>query len=226
MKRLSFLLLVTSIAIVYRVHGNNQRITKQTDAQERSVRQILALGGDWEAPSKTLLIGFIGQNFTDDTFALLTPLVDVQILYFSDLPAKDVALIHCRGLRDVRQVQVKSCAFTGVGFKHFAKAKKLKRLFIEDAPITDDGLASIAMLTNLQILDITCSESPTEITIAGLRKLRSLTKLRDLFVTMSDPSPEMEAELRRLLPQCKHVNLVPNPKGTTIADLRSQHAAP
>ena len=189
------------------VHCNAQTLTDQPDAQRQSVRQILAMGGDWEAPTKTLLIGFIGDKFTDEKFALLAPLVDVKILYFQDVPAKDDALIHCTKLRNVWQLQVESCLFSGVGFRHFAGAKKLERLFIEDTPITDDGLASIAKLSNLKLLDISCFKTPTQITVDGLRELRRLTKLEELYITMPEATREMEDEIRRLLPHCKRVYL-------------------
>jgi len=206
-KKILLLFLFASIAISQRVDCEAQTLANQPEAQQQSVRQILALGGDWEAPSKTLLIGFIGEKFTEEKFALLAPLVDVKILYFQDVAAKDDALFHCREMRDVWQLQIQSCAFSGVGFKHFAKAKNLKRLFIEDAPITDDGLASIAMLTNLELLYISCVETPTKITMDGLRRLRSLAKLKEMCITMPIASQETENELRQMLPNCKHISV-------------------
>ena len=131
----------------------------------------------------------------------------MQILYFQDLAAKDDALVHCREMRDVPQLQVQSCAFSGVGLKHFAEAKNLKRLFIEDAPIADAGLASIAMLTNLELLDTSCVETPTKITVAGLRRLQGLVKLKEVYITMPNASQEIENELRQMLPHCKRIHL-------------------
>ena len=207
MKRLSTLLLLACMVISQIVDCGAQTLAGQPEDQRRSVRQILAMGGDWEAPSKTLLIGFIGDKFTDETFALLAPLVDVRILYFQDVPAKDDALIHCLNLRNVTQLQVDSCSFSGVGFKNFAEAKGLKRLFVEDTPITDAGLASIAKLSHLELLEISGFETPTQITINGLRELKRLENLKEVFITMPHATRDMEDEIRRLLPHCKRVHL-------------------
>lgn len=206
-QRILILSLLTGFTVSQGAYCHAQTLANQREAQQQSVRQILAMGGDWESPSKTLLIGFIGEKFTDDKFALLAPLVDVRILYFDNVPASDDALTHCKELRDVWQLQLKSCAFSGVGLKHFANAKNLKRLFVEDTPITDDGLASIAELANLELIDISCYETPTKITMAGLRKLQGLTKLKEIFITMPNASQEMEDELHRLIPHCKRIYL-------------------
>ncbi len=68
---------------------SNRTILDQPVEQQRAVEKIIKLGGDWEAPSKTVLIGFQGDKFTNETFALLSPLSDMRILYLNDIPADD-----------------------------------------------------------------------------------------------------------------------------------------
>jgi len=178
-------------------------LADQPAAQQTAVREILKSGCDWEAGSKTVLIGFIGDKFTKEKFKLLTPLVDVRILYFQDLPVDDSALVHCDKLKRIEYLQIETCKFTGVGLKHFSESKSLKRLFIEDTPITNDGLAEIANLKNLESISIGNYDVPSKLTEGGLRKLTSLKRLKQLDITMVEVPEGFEEEVQKLMPDCE-----------------------
>lgn len=181
-------------------------LADQPADQQAAVREILKLGGDWEAPSKTVLIGLIGDKFTKETFRLLTPLVDLRMLLISEVPVDDSALEPCSKLENVRQLGIQRCRFTGVGLKNFAECKHLERLIIEETPVTDEGLGEIARLKNLRTIDILNNDVPSKITEVGVRKLTSLKQLKYLWITMADVPDHLEAEIEKLLPEC-HVSL-------------------
>jgi len=202
--------IIQSIAFVIAIHSTCTAqephvgtLADQPVAQQTAVREILKLGGDWEAGSKTVLIGFIGDKFTKEKFKLLTPLVDVRILYFQDLSVGDSALVHCDKLKRIEYLQIVSCKYTGVGLKHFSESKSLKRLFIEDTPITDDGLEEIANLKNLEFISIDNYHVPSKLTEGGIRKLTSLKQLKQLDITMVQVPEGFEEEVQKLMPDCE-----------------------
>lgn len=178
-------------------------LSDQPESQQSAVREILRLGGDWEAGSKTVLIGYLGENFTNDKFLLLKPLTDLRLLYFQDVPADDSAFEHCAALNQVKQLQMDSCEFTGAGLIHFANSKSLERIIIEDTPITDDGLASIAKLTSLRSVSIANYNVQPTISAKGIRALRTLKNLKQLSVTMDSVPDGLKAKMERLLPCCE-----------------------
>jgi hypothetical protein len=147
-------------------------LTQQPLNQQNVIREILALGGDWEAPSKTLLVGFIGKKFTEEQFSLLAPLVDLRILYFQDVRITEAALRNCVQLTQLAQLQVVGCDFNGSGLKHFSKCTKLKRVFIEETPLNDSGLEQLATLPNMETLEISICERTSLVTAEGIRHLK------------------------------------------------------
>lgn len=132
MQRFPLMLLVTVMQCcgATAIAQSTKTILDQPLDQQASVKKILSLGGDWEAPSKTVLIGFIGAKFTNETFELLKPLVEMRILYLSDIPANDKAFEHCKDLEALEEIQIRDCKFDGTGLKHLAKCKRLKRVII------------------------------------------------------------------------------------------------
>lgn len=177
-------------------------LSDQPIEQQSAVREILRLGGDWEAGPKTVLIGFFGEKFTEEKFQLLTPLVDLRILYLSELPVDDSALEHCTTLKQIEQLQIEYCKFTGVGLKHFKQSKNLKRIHFQDTPITDEGLTELAKFASLELLEINHTELSPKITAKGIRQLKSLKKLKHLWLDMNTVPEGLKEELQKSLPKC------------------------
>ena len=142
--------------------------------QQVSVKKIIALGGDWEAPSKTVLIGFIGDKITNETFELLKPLAEMRILYLSAIPADDRAFVHCKDLQALEEIQIRDCKFEGTGLKHLSKCKRLKRVIISETPISDECLEIISQFESVETLSIENFGIASKITKVGVRRLSSL----------------------------------------------------
>lgn len=170
--------------------------------QQVSVKKIIALGGDWEAPSKTVLIGFIGDKFTNETFELLKPLAEMRILYLSAIPADDRAFVHCKDLQALEEIQIRDCKFEGTGLKHLSKCKRLKRVIISETPISDECLEIISQFESVETLSIENFDIASKITKVGVRRLSLLKNAKQIDVDMTQQSSEVELELKKLLPKC------------------------
>jgi hypothetical protein len=193
---------------------SSKTILDQPLDQQTSVAKIIALGGDWEAPSKTVLIGLVGEKFTNETFELLKPLKEMRILYLSEIPADDNAFEHCKDLHAIEEIQIRNCKLTGTGLKHLAKCKRLQRVIISETPISDECLEIISHFESVETLSIENFDTASKITEAGIRRLSTLKKAKQIDIDITQPSSELEAELRRLLPKCKvHIAThIPEPK--------------
>ena len=216
MQRFTLMLLVTVMQCcgATAIAQSTKTILDQPLDQQASVKKILSLGGDWEAPSKTVLIGFIGAKFTNETFELLKPLSEMRILYLSDIPADDKAFEHCKGLEALEEIQIRDCKFDGSGLKHLAKCKRLKRVIIADTPVNDECLEIISHCESLEYLSIENFDIASEVTQAGVRKLTSLKNAKQIYVDLTQQSSELELELKKLLPKCdvSITTHIPEPK--------------
>ena len=190
MQRFTLMLLVTMMQCcgATAIAQSTKTILDQPLDQQASVKKILSLGGDWEAPSKTVLIGFIGAKFTNETFELLKPLSEMRILYLSDIPADDKAFEHCKGLEALEEIQIRDCKFDGSGLKHLAKCKRLKRVIIADTPVNDECLEIISHCESLEYLSIENFDIASEVTQADRRRgKRYSAGLLDLFLPANSP---------------------------------------
>ena len=161
---------------------SNRTILDQPIEQQRAVEKIIKLEGDWEAPSKTVLIGFHGDKFTNDTFALLSPLSDLRILFLDEIPADDKAFEHCKDIESIEEVSITNCRFNGTGLKHLSKCKRLKTIRFKDTPITDEALEIISKVESLERLLIENFEVASKATHLGVRKLSSSKKAKQISI--------------------------------------------
>lgn len=178
-------------------------LAEQPKAQRNAVIRILELGGDWELPSKTVLIGFIGEKFTNETFSLLEPLTDLKHLAFFSIPADDAAFAHCKKLTNVEWLQIADCKFDGTGLRHLSGCKKLRIVYIEETPITDEALEAIAKHPSIETLNIEHCEIPSKITRTGVLKLATLKNAKQIYIDMAEDPAGLEAEMKALLPNCE-----------------------
>ena len=183
--------------------ANAQTLADQPQDQREAVRKILGLGGDWELGAKTVLIGFIGDKFTNDKYVLLAPLVDLKHLAVIDSPSEDRAFVHCEKLENIESLYFNNCKFTGVGLRHLSRCKKLKTVNIEGAPISDEGLAALTQFEAVEILWVSHEKSPSKVTAVGVRKLKSLKKLKQLSLEVADLPDRLQDEMKTALPGCE-----------------------
>jgi Leucine-rich repeat (LRR) protein len=84
---------------------------------------------------------------------------------------------------------------TGAGFQHIAGLKSLERLEIRDSSIDDEGMASLANLDNLTLLDLTECRLFTD---DGLKHIAGLSSLRNLDLAETKISNDGIAHLAGL----------------------------
>jgi hypothetical protein len=196
------------------VAQSTKTILDQPQDQQVSVRKIISLGGEWEAPSKTVLIGYIGDEFTNETFELLKPLKEMRILFLSAIPADDKAFESCKDLEALEEIQIRNCKFDGTGLKHLAKCKRLKHVIISETPINDKCLEIISNFKSVETVSIENFDIANKITHAGIRSLSSLKNAKQITVDTSQQSSELERELKEQLPKCdvRIATHIPEPK--------------
>ena len=178
-------------------------LADQPDKQRNAVKRILELGGDWESPRKTVLIGFIGDKFTNETFSLLEPLADVKHLAFFNVPADDSAFKHYENLENVEWLDITTCKFNGTGLRHFSKCEKLRNIYIAETSFTDEALEILAKFPSIETLTIENVYVPSRITSEGVRKLSALKNVRQLDIDMAENPADLEAEMKAVLPNCE-----------------------
>ena len=181
---------------------STRTILDQPIEQQRAVEKIIKLGGDWEAPSKTVLIGFDGDKFTNDAFALLAPLSDLRILFLDEIPADDKAFEHCKNLEAIEEISMTNCRFNGTGLKYLSKCKELKTIRFTDTPITDESLEIISKFESLETLFIENFNVASKVTHVGVRKLSSLKKAKQISIDLTEMPSDLQTDMRTLLPKC------------------------
>jgi hypothetical protein len=92
-----------------------------------------------------------------------------------------------------------STRVTGTGFQGLAGREHLKKIEIQDSPVTDEGLKALEGFDQLEELIIHSADEITEDGAASLVRLRNLKRL---FLRNSKISEEGMARLREAMPNC------------------------
>jgi Leucine Rich repeat len=114
-----------------------------------------------------------------------------------DRPISDSELATIQDqLRSFRRLKLElgESNITNMGIKELAGASNIHSLGVESTAIGDDGLATIATLTELVELDLT----RCRVTDAGLPRLKALQKLGFLYLTGNEITDEGLIHLREL----------------------------
>jgi hypothetical protein len=108
----------------------------------------------------------------------------------------DAAMVHLRGLPELRYLRLPDTKMTDAGLEHIQELSQLTELNLCFTGVTDAGLVHLEGLTQLEALEL----AGTEITDAGLVHLRGLTRL--LFINLSGTKVTDTGfqELRKALP--------------------------
>lgn len=137
-------------------------------------------------------------DVTDAGAMHLAHLENLQTIHLSDSQAGDGALKALAKLPKLTRISMQKNMITDEGLAHLAEMKQLQSLWvgISKGTITDEGLASLAGLENLTKLELQHSQ----ITDAGLEHLKGLKNLRGLIVGNTPVTEEGLAKLRKDLP--------------------------
>ena len=121
-------------------------------------------------------------QLTDADFAELRDVHQLQLLIASGTAITEAGLGHLTSLPGLRAIDLEFCdGITDAACPVLARMQQLRALNVaktgfETHRISDDGLAELSRLTQLEFLNLTGNAMRDD----GLKHLRSLTRLRDL----------------------------------------------
>jgi Leucine-rich repeat (LRR) protein len=118
------------------------------------------------------------RTFDDAAAAHLAPLKKLRALHLFDNKLTDAGLAALAGMTELRELQAWKGRFSDAGLAHLKGLTKLRMLRIdsESLNVGDEGLRSLAGLTQLQSLGL----EARRVTDEGLAALAGLTRLRML----------------------------------------------
>lgn len=129
-----------------------------------------------------------GNAMTDHTLLMLKPLKNLRFLFLNgermDITGRYLDLVQ----------------LSEDGVSAIAELEKLENLELSNCGLTDHALRYIAKLQSLESLVLSRNN---EITDAGLQHLKSLQKLRQLFITSTSITHTGISDLQTALPQCQ-----------------------
>ena len=160
---------------------------EETTGLNPLLRQLQQLNVDYTELDDGYSVGLLGKHLGDDgrirseVFELLQQLPRVVSLYLFRADVFDAGLEQVKTFRDLRSFNTTSASlyskFTDDGIAHLAGLTQLESLGLSGARrVTDASLSVVARLTNLQELYI--SDCP--LTDDGLEQLAALEKLEKL----------------------------------------------
>jgi outer membrane protein assembly factor BamB len=122
------------------------------------------------------------RQINDDSFALLQSAERLSFLIAAGTSITEAGLKHVAGIRNLRALDLEFCegvtdaACEAIGSMSELRALTLAKTGFEPVRVTDAGLAKLARLTKLEILNLTGNA----VTDDGLKQLASLQHLHDL----------------------------------------------
>ena len=168
-----------------------------------------------------------GERFNDSHLVHVGKLENIKSLYLPNTSVTDAGLEqHVRPMATLVNLYLTGSQVTDAGLQHLVGLDKLRVLYVNDLPITDDGLADVAKITGLAglSLDYTqvtdaglqdhISKMPnvkmlflrnTQITDEGLASLESMEELAHLDLKDTAVTDEGVARFQEALPHCKVV---------------------
>jgi len=137
------------------------------------------------------------SNFTDAGLAHLQHLKRLQIATFYGAPITDRGILYLRDSTGLQNLQLGRSLVTDKGAREIvAQFRNLKILDLQGTKVTNTGLADIAALPHLEWLCL----MNTSATDPGILALRSVSTLRDLYITTGSVHGESITSLKRSLP--------------------------
>jgi hypothetical protein len=106
---------------------------------------------------------------------------------------------HVGELTGLRVVLLDEAPITDNGLAHLKRLTNIRTLWLDRTQISDNGLAHLARMTELQRLQL----DRTQITDAGLQHLTGLTELKWLDLRFTHVTDEGIKKLQQALPNCE-----------------------
>ena len=129
-----------------------------------------------------------GAEITDAGLAHVSSLTQLEYLDLWHTPITDAGLVHLMPLRNLKRLNIRvPCPdphhppFTAKGMAQLAEMQSLEHLDLPNFAMTDECLAHVCKLENLEYLWVGCSTN-SPITDAGLEHLAQLGRLERLHI--------------------------------------------
>jgi len=129
-----------------------------------------------------------GAEITNAGLAHVSGMTQLEYLDLWHTPVTDAGMVHLTPLRKLKRLNIRvPCPdphhppFTAKGMAQLAEMQSLEHLDLPNFAMTDECLAHVCKLENLEYLWIGCSTN-SPITDAGLKHLAKLGRLERLFV--------------------------------------------
>ncbi len=129
-----------------------------------------------------------GAQITDAGLVHVSSMTQLEYLDLWHTPVTDAGLVHLVPLRNLKRLNIRvpcpdphNPPFTAKGMAQLAEMRSLERLDLPNFAMTDECLAHVCKLENLEYLWIGCSTG-SPITDAGLKHLAKLGRLERLSI--------------------------------------------
>ena len=138
-----------------------------------------------------------GTRVTDAGLVHLAPLQSLKKLYLAGTETGGSGLADLHRLPSLALLSLKGVELKADATEHLGQLARLESLTLDDTNITDEQVADLSGLAKLQILGI----NQTPITDAGVRHLKSLKSLTRVYLSGTQTSQDVFAEVKKSLPR-------------------------
>ncbi len=142
---------------------------------------------------------------SDDDVTSLKPLDTVEELWARSQGVSDDGLAMLAKYKRVRRLDLEGAMVTDRGVKHLLGLPNLESLDLSETQITDEALATLGTLKQLRHLDL----SLTTVTDEGLSHLTNLSNLESLRLNGTYATDEKLKALRSLMPAAEILCVTP-----------------
>lgn len=124
-------------------------------------------------PTQPYAVVLNGCPITDDDFARIGELTNMEGLHLTKIEISDAGLRHIAEFKNLRTLLISEVEITDEGLKTLAKSKTLRKLHLHESKVTDAGLRYLQPLESLQVLGL----PKAQIADSTLRILHEIDKL-------------------------------------------------
>ena len=132
-------------------------------------REIRRLGGDWELPSKPVLVGFLGVKFESKHFEMLTHLPSVTWFAAHECAIDHFALACVSQLRQLERFDINGCKLESAHLSLLRGNRELKTIYLQFIPVSDQLLTELATLKQIKNINFTDCEGLTDERLTTLK---------------------------------------------------------
>ena len=164
MSRLLMCALATTVFVV--PHVVNAELTVTEDLIRSEIRR---LGGDWEAPSKPALVGFLGDKFESKHFEMLTHLPSLKWFAAHDCAIDHYALACISQVRQLERLDFQGCKLESSSLSILRGNRELKQIWFESIDVSDELISELATLKQIKNIILDDCKGVTEARLASLK---------------------------------------------------------